>query len=160
MSRRYPVEVMFRGRVFVHRRTVERRQEYTPAGQDDLTTWTDMVTVTEHPAVRDGGGVAALANAVLGSYQRRGVAVIATDVVPPTAERAAAYFACVALRTETFTDVVFSRFALMGGQGRVVTHAHRVRGDDVAAAVTTWLDGNGAAVHEAIMAWEVPLGTG
>ena len=44
--------------------------------------------------------------------------------------------------------------ALVQGEGRVVTYAHRIHGDD--DAVRVWLDGNAPAVHEALMSWAVP----
>lgn len=147
-----PVGITFRGRGYAHRWSGEGQHEFTPPGQEDLSAWRDMVTLNEHPAVRDDAGVAALAHTVLGNYQRVRAVVLATDVVAGGAE----YFACVAFRAPAFTEVAFSRFCLRGGEGRVVTYGHRIHGggDD---AVRVWLDGNAAAVHAVLMGWAIPL---
>ena len=147
-----PVGITFRGRGYVHRPWEDRRQEFTPAGQDDRSGWRDMVTVDAHPAVRDDAGVANLANTVLGNYQRVRAVVLATD---RPVDRPGEYFACVVYRAATFVEVAFSRFTLVRGEGRVVTYAHRIHGGDD-DAVRVWLDGNASAVHEALMAWPVP----
>lgn len=142
-----PGGISFRGRGYAHRWSDGHRHDFTPAGQDDRSAWRDMVTLQAHPAVRDRAGVANLANTVMGNYQRVGAVVLATDRSPE-------YFACVAFRGAGFVEIAFSRFTLVRDEGRVVTYAHRIHGDD--DAVRVWLDGNAPAVHEELMSWTVP----
>ena len=55
----------FAGVKYLHRYTKDNQHEYTPNGQEDLKTWTDMVTILLYPKANDGEALAATANAVL-----------------------------------------------------------------------------------------------
>jgi len=39
---------------YFHRYTINDPHEYTPAGQEDLKTWTDMLTIHYYRKVKDG----------------------------------------------------------------------------------------------------------
>ncbi|HYE76103.1 MAG TPA: hypothetical protein VEF04_22350 [Blastocatellia bacterium] len=54
---------------YFHRFTNQDQHEFTPAGQEDLNAWTDMITINLYRKVRDGEGLAATANAELENYK-------------------------------------------------------------------------------------------
>src|SRR5688500_17408060 len=77
------------GVAYFHRFTAGDQHEYTPAGQEDLDAWTDMLTVNVYPKVRDGEALAAAANAVLETYKANKAVILKTDSVPRTSTKPA-----------------------------------------------------------------------
>src|SRR6188472_763094 len=75
----------FNGTAYFHRWSSQGHNEYTPQGQEDLSSWTSMVTLNVHDGVRNGDQLAELANRVLGNYQATGK-VMRTDSKPRTKE--------------------------------------------------------------------------
>ena len=67
---------------YFHRFTKDNQHEYTPAGQEDLNAWTDMVTVNIYPKAQSGEALADVANAVLENYKTHQASVIRTTSVP------------------------------------------------------------------------------
>src|SRR5262245_31816631 len=64
---------------YFHRFTKDDQHEYTPAGQEDMKSWTDMVTINHYRKVKDGETLAATANAVLENYKAANGKIIKTD---------------------------------------------------------------------------------
>src|SRR2546421_3712918 len=77
--------VRFGGANYLHRWSKDDQHEYTPAGQENLKAWKDMVTINYYPIVKDGEGLASTANAVLENYKAHRARVIKTNSVPRTA---------------------------------------------------------------------------
>src|SRR4051794_10977822 len=67
---------------YFHRWSQGEQHEYTPAKQEDLEHWTDMVTINTYPGVDDGEKLAGAANAVLGNYKRAKGKPLKTSSVP------------------------------------------------------------------------------
>src|SRR5262249_26330525 len=64
----------FRQTEYVHRWSENDQHEFTPRGQDDLSKWTDMLTINLYREVTDGESLALVANRVLENYKtQRGV---------------------------------------------------------------------------------------
>src|SRR5438105_385944 len=79
---------------YFHRWSGGNQHEFTPAKQEDLEHWTDMITINTYPGVDDGEKLAQTANAVLGNYKRSGE-VLRTSSVPATDDRPAEHFISV-----------------------------------------------------------------
>ena len=47
---------------YVHRWSQNDQHEFTPLNQDDLSRWTDMLTINFYSRVNDGEGLAMVAN--------------------------------------------------------------------------------------------------
>src|SRR5262245_40850418 len=54
---------------YFHRFTTNDQHEYTPAAQEDLNAWKDMVTIRYYRKAKDDGALAAIANATLENYK-------------------------------------------------------------------------------------------
>src|SRR5258708_7823603 len=74
---------------YFHRFTHEDQNEYTPAGQEDLNAWTDMMTTWLYPNIKDGEALAHGASAVLDTYKANRAIVVKTDSVPRTNDKPA-----------------------------------------------------------------------
>ncbi len=138
---------------FFHRFTQGDHHEYTPAGQEDLQAWKQMVTIIRHPRITDSDGLAGLANAMLvGSQDRRGK-LLRTDSVAATLDAPAEHLLVVVLGNPQLLEAVFARFVMRDGVGTLIMYAHREYGRAVGDQMSDWLRANGPAVEEMLMQW-------
>src|SRR4051794_6233767 len=76
----------FRQIEYFHRWSQGTQHEFTPAKQEDLEHWSDMITINAYPGVDEGEKMAGTANAVLGNYKRAKGKILKTNSVPASAE--------------------------------------------------------------------------
>jgi hypothetical protein len=100
----------FQGVEYFHRWSKADQHEFTPAGQEDLKKWTDMITLNAYSDARDGDALAAKANAVLENYTRNKARVLKTNSVPRTANKEAEHLIAVVFGRPEFIEVAFARF--------------------------------------------------
>jgi len=143
----------FGDKVYLHRWSKGGQHEFTPEGDEDLSRWRDMVTVNTHDAVRNGDQLAALANSVLGNYQRHGK-ILRTDSKPRTPQRPAEHLIVAILGNPGFLEAAFARIVLVDGVGEAVVYSHRIYGKDAGRLMGEWLQANGASIEKSLMAWD------
>lgn len=152
-----PVTLDFGGQTYRLRWSSRHQHEFTPAGQDDLSRWTDMVTINTYPGVSDGEGLADVANRVLGTYKRNNAVVVRTASIPRTANRPAEHLIVVLFPTRDFIEAVFARLRLADGRGTALIYSHRLYGQKAGETMAAWLKANGPSVERRLMALqEVP----
>jgi len=147
-----PVTLDFSGQTYRLRWSSQHQHEFTPAGQDDLSRWTDMVTINTYPGVSDGEGLAEMANRALGNYRRHGATVLRTASIPRTADRPAEHLVVALFPSRAFSEAVFARWRLTDGRGTAVIVSHRIHGPKTGDAMAAWLQANGPAVERRLMA--------
>jgi hypothetical protein len=140
---------------YFHRWSGGTQHEFTPAKQEDLDHWTDMITINQYPAVEGAEKLAEVANAVLENYQRAGK-VIRTNSVPATDEQPAEHFIAVVFARPDFAEAAFARVKLHDGKGHSFVYSHRVYGNKAADDMSAWLKANGDRTEKALMEWESP----
>lgn len=139
---------------FYFRWTNGKLFEFTPSGQANLNTYSDMVSVLVYRDVKTPDNLAAQANAVLQNYKDHNGVVLKTSSVPVTSEKPAEHFLAVMLADEGVVEGTFARFMLLGGMGYAVLYAHRIYGPvlhDNSEALGKWENANGPAVEDALM---------
>jgi hypothetical protein len=146
----------FKQREYVHRWSQNDQHEFTPSGQENLSKWTDMLTINSYRQVNDAEGLAVVANRVLENYKNQRGIVLKTVSVPRTAEKPAEHLIVVVLGRPTFLEGVQARFKLIDGKGVSIVHSHRVYGKEVGPEMSEWLKLNGPSIERALMAWELP----
>lgn len=147
-----PVTLDFSGQTYRLRWSSQHQHEFTPAGQDDLSRWTDMVTINTYPGVSDGEGLAEMANRALANYRRHGATVLRTASIPRTAGRPAEHLVVALFPTRAFSEAVFTRWRLTDGRGTAVIVSHRIHGPKAGDAMAAWWQANGATVERRLMA--------
>ena len=147
-----PLTLRFSGTDYVHRWSKNGQNEFTPGAQADLKTWRDMVTIVVNEKVRDGEQLAALANGVLGNYEKAGE-IVRTDSKPRTGKAEAEHFIAAMLHAKGLSEAVFARVMMLEGRGVVVVYSHRTYGQHSEVTLAPWLDKNGEATERALMAW-------
>ena len=137
---------------YLHRWSGNHQHEFTPAGQEDLQRWTDMVTVNFYPDAKDGDGLAATANSVLENYKSHKALVVKTSSVPRTPERPAEYLIVVMFPQPDFIEAVFAKFKLVGGTtGAAAIYSHREYGQKIGDQMSAWLQQKGPAIERALL---------
>jgi hypothetical protein len=144
---------VFRDVGYFHRWSQNEQHEFTPAKQEDLKKWSDMMTVNAYPGVDDGESLAATANAVLENYKKHQAKVLKTNSVPRTADRPAEHFIAVVFGRPDFIEVAFARFKLVEEKGFSFVYSHRIYGEKIGDQMSAWLSANGEAVEKALMEW-------
>ena len=135
------------------------QHEFTPAGQEDLEKWADMITVNNYPRVHDGDALAEAANGVLENYKTHGAKVLKTSSVPRTNDRPAEHFIAVVFSRPNFMEAAYARFKLADGTGCSIVYSHRLYGEKISDQMSAWLKSQGAETEKALMKWkEVPIG--
>lgn len=143
----------FNGTRYLHRWSDPTQAEFTPAGQEDLSKWQDMITVVTNASARDGEQLAGLAEAVLARYKQAGK-IIRTDSKPRTPQSPAEHLIVAVLPGKGFVETVFARIKLIDDTGTIAIYAHRVYGENAANDFGAWLTKNGEATEKAVMAWD------
>lgn len=144
----------FRGADYFHRWSQGNQHEFTPAGQEDLEKWSDMITINAYPDVDDGDSLAAAANKVLENYKSAQAKILRTDSVPRTAKREAEHFIAAVFGRPEFIEVAFARFKMMDGKGYSFVYSHRMYGEKIGDKMSAWLSDHGAEVEKALMEWD------
>lgn len=144
----------FNGKSYVKRFEKGGLSEYTPKGQPDLETFSDMVTINRYGDVKDGEGLAKMANAVLDNYTSHEGKVIRTNSIPRTDKRPAEHFIAVRFTRPQFLETAFARFVLKNNKGMSIVYSHRENGSGASTAMGEWLIKNGETVEKKLMAWK------
>lgn len=138
---------------YFHRWSQSDQHEFTPAKQEDLKKWSDMITVNGYSDVTDGERLAARANAVLENYKKHQAKVLKTRSVPGTAQQPAEHFIAVMFTQPDFIEVAFARFKLLDGKGCSLVYSHRIYGEEIGDQMSAWLSANGQAIETTLLEW-------
>ena len=138
---------------YFHRWSQNTQHEFTPAKQEDLKAWTDMVTINIYPEATDGDALAARANATLENYKTAKAMVLNTRSVPRTKDQPAEHFIAVVFGRPTFVEVAFARFKLVDGVGSSAVYSHRIYGEKIGDAMSAWLREKGPEAEKALLEW-------
>jgi hypothetical protein len=144
---------VFRDAGYFHRWSQNEQHEFTPEKQEDLNKWSDMMTINGYPAVGDGEGLAATANAVLENYKKHQARVLKTLSVPRAADHPAEHLIAVFFTRPNFIEVAFARFKLVEGKGFSFVYSHRIYGEKIGDQMSAWLKANGEEVEKALLEW-------
>jgi hypothetical protein len=139
---------------YFHRFTQDDQHEYTPAGQEDLNAWKDMVTINYYRKAKDGEALATVANWALGNYKAAQGRVVRTDSVPKTKDKEAEHLVVVLFLRPDFIEAAFARFRMHQGIGTAVIYSHRTYGKEAGNEMSAWLEKHGPATEKTLMKWD------
>jgi hypothetical protein len=146
----------FRQIEYFHRWSQGTQYEFTPAKQEDLEHWSDMITINAYPGVDEGEKMSGTANAVLGNYKRAKGKILKTSSVPASDERPAEHFIAVLFSRPNFQEAAFARFKLVDGKAHSFVYSHRIYGEKAADQMNEWLEANGEKAEKVLMDWDPP----
>ena len=150
-----PPTVTFRGAEYILRWSQGTQYEFTPAGQEDLDAWTDMLTLNLYPKATSGEDLAGVANGVLGNYQGINGKIVRTNSVPATPKAPAEHFIAAVLPSPKFLEFAAARFVLIGKDAGRVVYSHRVYGAAAGQPMSAWMGSNGPDIEKDMMAFDI-----
>jgi hypothetical protein len=152
--------IYFNKREYQYRWSESGKYEFTPSGQENLDTWTDMVIINVYPKINDGDGLAELANRMLWTYEHFHATgkILRTNSIPRTKDKPAEHFIAAILGAEgqPFLECATARIVLLNGVGLGIIASHRSYGKQAAPLLNKWIIENGASTEKALMAF-VPI---
>jgi hypothetical protein len=146
----------FQDEEYFHRWSQGEQHEFTPAQQEDLEHWTDMVTINGYPAVTEGEKLAGVAKMVLENYRTHGGKILKTKSLPATDKQPAEHFIAVLFTRPGFAEAAFARFKLVDGKGYSFVYSHRIYGKQAKEEMGEWLKDSGETTEEALLDWDGP----
>jgi hypothetical protein len=149
-----PKSCVFDGVNYLFRRGDAVQSEFTPAGQEDLDHWTDMMAIVLNRTVQTDAGLADLAKRLLTNYESGHAVVLATRFKAHTPYGPAEHFIAVAFPDAKQTEIAFARVKLVDGFACVFVYSHREYGEGITNRVSAWLRTRGFHVEESLMAWD------
>ena len=141
---------------YFHRWSQNQQHEFTPAKQEDLDHWSDMITINGYPGVGDAEKLAEAANTVLENYRNHQGKILRTNSAPATDEKPAEHFIAVLFTQPNFSEAAFARFKLVDGKGHSFVYSHRFYGNNAAEEMGEWLKDSGEETEKALMDWDPP----
>ncbi len=138
---------------FSHRWSKGNQHEFTPSGQEELVSWTEMMTLVVYPEVIDGDDLSVVANNVLGFYKQRGK-IVRTDSKRRTFRKPAEHLIVAILGDPGFLEAAFARLIIADELGIAIVYSYRIYGSDVGDAMSAWLKEKGPGVESALMEWD------
>lgn len=144
--------IEFEGARFFHRWSQKDQHEFTPAGQEDLGRWQQMITLREGPDIDTAEALMQWGSSVAGSYERIGT-IIRTQFYPATDERGPECLIVGAFVQDAFAEAAFARIVLVDDGAVLFVYSSRTYGADATEQIQQWLIDHGAATERAVMAW-------
>jgi hypothetical protein len=132
------------------------QHEFTPAGQEDLDKWSDMLTANVYKGAHDGESLAKMANAVLGNYKDHQAVIVKTDSVPRTTSRPTEHLVVAVFGQPAYLEIAFNRLVIVDGTGCSFTYSHRIYGAKAGNSASAWLSANGPNIEKVLMSWQPP----
>jgi hypothetical protein len=150
-----PASLTFQGTTYHLRWSKDGQFEFTPAGQEDLQKWTEMVTVWRYPAIKDGEGLAGQANRTLSAYKGAQGRILRTNSTPRTPSKPAEHFIAAFLGNPSLLEFTAARFVLVDGQGAAVIYSRRAYGKPPKPDLGAWVSQHGPEVEQKVMAFDL-----
>lgn len=135
--------ITFNGAEYQYRWSQAGQFEFTPAGQEDLNAWSDMLTVWIYPQAKSEEALAQVANQTLGNFQAAKAIIVTTSSIPKTDAKPAEHLLSGVLGNKKLLEFVSTRFLFQDKSGASMIYSHRIYGKDVGNAMSSWLEKNG-----------------
>jgi len=143
LSKPFPQSIFFNGRTYKHRWSNGGQHEFTPAGQEDLSSWVDMLTLWVDPRVHDGETLALEVERVVARYRKINGQNLNVFFIPNGSERLGEYFISARLGKSPVVEFVAARFVLHQTQGMGIIYSHRTYGPSAAQGLIQWMESHG-----------------
>ena len=147
-------KVTFRGTEYLLRSSQGNGYDFTPRGQEDLSTFTDMLTLNLYPAAHDQEALATITSRVQAIAQGAKSTILRTISVSASGQQPGQHFLAAVMPTPHGVDFDAIRFVLVDNQGVGVFYTHRSYGDSAAATTNAWVTKNAADVEQQLLRFD------
>jgi hypothetical protein len=143
-------KVTFRGTEYLLRSSHGNGYDFTPPGQEDLSTFTDMLELNLYPAAHDQEALATITSRVRAIAQGAKATILVSASGQPPGDH---FFAAV-LPTPHGVDFDAIHFVLVDKQGYGVFYTHRSYGESAAGKTSEWVTKNAADVEQQLLRFD------
>jgi hypothetical protein len=147
-------KVTFRGTEYFLRSSQGNEYDFTPQGQEDLHTFTDMLALDLYPAAHDQEALATITSRVQAIAQGAKATILRTISVSASGQQPGQHFVAAVLPTPHGVDFDAARFVLVENQGVGVFYTHRSYGDTAAGTTSAWVTKNAADVEQQLLQFD------
>ena len=147
-------KVTFRGTEYFLRTSQGHDYDFTPLGQEDLHTYTDMLSLDLYPAAHDQEALATITSRVLAIVQGEKATVLRTISVSASGQQPGEHFLAAVVPTPHGVDFDAMRFVLVDQQGVGVFYTHRSYGQSAAGTTSEWVKKNAAGVEGELLQFD------
>ncbi len=147
-------KVTFRGTEYLLRSSHGNTYDFTPRGQEDLSTFTDMLELNLYPAAHDQEALATITSRTRSIAQGAKATILQTISVSASAQQPGQHFLAVVLPTPHGVDFDAVRFVLVDNQGVGVFYTRRSYGESAAATTSEWVTKNAAGVEQQLLQFD------
>jgi hypothetical protein len=146
--------VTFRGTEYLLRSSHGNGYDFTPRGQEDLSTFTDMLELNLYPAAHDQEALATITSRVQAIAQGAKATILRTISVSASGQQPGEHFFAAVLPTPHGVDFDAVRFVLVDKQGVGVFYTHRSYGESAAGTTSEWVKKNAADVEQQLLQFD------
>ena len=147
-------KVTFRGTEYLLRSSHGNGYDFTPRGQEDLSTFTDMLELTLYPAAHDQEALATITSRVQAIAQGAKATILRTISVSASGQQAGEHFLAAVMPTPHGVDFDAIHFVLVDKQGAGVFYTHRSYGESAAGTTNAWVTKNAADVEQQLLQFD------
>jgi hypothetical protein len=147
-------EVTFRGTEYLLRSSHGNGYDFTPRGQEDLSTFTDMLELNLYPAAHDQEALATITSRVQAIAQGAKATILRTISVSASGQQPGEHFLAAVMPTPHGVDFDAIHFVLVDKQGAGVFYTHRSYGESAAGTTSAWVTKNAADVEQQLLQFD------
>ena len=147
-------KVTFRGTEYLLRSSQGNTYDFTPPGQEDLSTFTDMLTLNLYAAAHDQDALDTITSRVRAIAQGAKATILRTISVSPSGQQPGEHFLAAVLPTPHGVDFDAIHFVLVDKQGYGVFYTHRPYGESAAGKTSEWVTKNSADVEQQLLRFD------
>jgi hypothetical protein len=147
-------KITFRGTEYLLRSSQGNGYDFTPRGQEDLSTFTDMLTLNLYPAAHDQEALATITSRVQAIAQGAKATILRTISVSASGQQPGEHFLAAVMPTPHGVDFDAIHFVLVDKQGAGVFYTHRSYGESAAGTTSAWVTKNAADVEQQLLQFD------
>ena len=147
-------KVTFRGTEYLLRSSHGNGYDFTPRGQEDLSTFTDMLELNLYPTAHDQEALATITSRVQAVAQGAKATILRTISVSASGQQPGEHFLAAVLPTPHGVDFDAIHFVLVDNQAVGVFYTHRSYGESAAGTTSAWVTKNAADVEQQLLQFD------
>ncbi len=147
-------KVTFRGTEYLLRSSHGNVYDFTPRGQEDLATFTDMLSLDLYPSAHDQEALATITSRVQGVAQGAKATILRTISVSASGQQPGEHFLAAVMPTPHGVDFDAIHFVLVDKEAVGVFYTHRSYGESAAGTTSAWVTKNAAEVEQAVLQFD------
>jgi hypothetical protein len=147
-------KVTFRGILYLLRSSQGNTYDFTPTGQEDLHTFTDMLSLNLYPAAHDQEALGTITSRTQAVAQGAKATILKTISVSASGQQPGKHFLAAVMPTPHGVDFDAIRFVLVDNQAVGVFYTHRSYGESAAGTTSEWVKKNAADVEQQLLQFD------